>query len=80
MVPLLAFESETAATAPVDPTSLDFGPPEDVTDVFGGATVRNWKRCAEKKATARQDIRLGKEQSDGPEVALTTRRPAAEHL
>ena len=50
MVPLIAFESETAATAPVDPTSLDFGPPEEETDVFGGASVRNLKRYAEKKA------------------------------
>jgi len=50
MVPLIAFESETAETAVVDPTSLDFGPPEDETEVFGGATVRNLKRYEEKKA------------------------------
>lgn len=50
MVPLIAFESETAATAPVDPTSLDFGPPGEETGVFGGASVRNLARYAEKKA------------------------------
>lgn len=47
MVPLIAFESETAATASVDLTSLDFGAPEEDTGIF--ESVRKLKQYAKEK-------------------------------